>query len=37
MHAAHEANGPRFAHAILSAKELLALLPSEQIADVVVA
>jgi nicotinamidase-related amidase len=27
MHAAHEVNGPRFAHAILSAKELLPLLP----------
>jgi nicotinamidase-related amidase len=28
MHAAHEVNGPRFAHAILTAEELLALLPS---------
>jgi hypothetical protein len=29
MHAqAHEVNGPSFAHAILTAKELLALLPS---------
>jgi nicotinamidase-related amidase len=27
MHAAHEVNGPRFAHAILTTKELLALLP----------
>ena len=28
MHAAHEVNGPRFAHAILTTKELLALLPA---------
>ncbi len=28
MHAAHEVNGPRFAHAILTTEELLALLPS---------
>jgi nicotinamidase-related amidase len=27
MHAAHAVNGPRFAHAILSTKELLARLP----------
>jgi nicotinamidase-related amidase len=27
MHAAHEVNGPRFAHAILTPEELLALLP----------
>jgi hypothetical protein len=27
MHAAHEVNGPRFAHAILTTEELLALLP----------
>jgi hypothetical protein len=27
-HTAHEVNGPSFAHAILTAKELLALLPS---------
>jgi hypothetical protein len=28
MHVAHEVNGPRFAHAILTTGELLALLPS---------
>jgi nicotinamidase-related amidase len=28
MHAAHEVNGPRFAHAILTTGELLALLPA---------
>ena len=28
MHAAHEGNGPRFAHALLTTEELLALLPS---------
>jgi nicotinamidase-related amidase len=28
MHAAHEVNGPSFAHAILTTEELLALLPS---------
>jgi hypothetical protein len=28
MHAAHEVNEPRFAHAILTANELLALLPA---------
>ena len=28
MHAAHEVNGPRFAHAILATEELLALLPA---------
>ncbi len=27
MHAAHELNGPTFAHAILKTDELLALLP----------
>jgi hypothetical protein len=27
MHAAHEVNGPRFAHAILTTEERLALLP----------
>jgi nicotinamidase-related amidase len=27
MHAAHEVNGPRFAPAILTTQELLALLP----------
>ena len=27
MHAAHEVNGPRFAHAILTTEELLVLLP----------
>jgi hypothetical protein len=27
-HRAHEVNGPSFAHAILTAKELLVLLPS---------
>ena len=27
MHAAHEVNGPTFAHAILTTEELLALLP----------
>ena len=30
MHAAHEVNGPRFAHAILTTEELLALLPAIQ-------
>jgi hypothetical protein len=30
MHAAHEVNGPLFAHAILTTKELLGLLPAEQ-------
>ena len=30
MHAAHEVNGPRYAHAILATKELLALLPATQ-------
>jgi nicotinamidase-related amidase len=30
MHAAHEVNGPEFAHAILTTKELLSLLPTEQ-------
>jgi nicotinamidase-related amidase len=30
MHAAHEVNGPLFAHAILTTKELLILLPIEQ-------
>ena len=30
MHAAHEVNGPAFAHAILTTKELLVLLPAEQ-------
>jgi nicotinamidase-related amidase len=28
MHAAHEVNGPRFAHAILTTEELLAVLPA---------
>jgi hypothetical protein len=28
IHAAHEVNGPRIAHAILTTKELLAVLPS---------
>lgn len=28
MHAAHEVNGPRFAHAILTTEELFALLPA---------
>jgi nicotinamidase-related amidase len=28
MHAAHEINGPPFAHAILTTDELLALLPA---------
>ena len=28
MQAAQEVNGPRFAHAILTTKELLALLPA---------
>jgi len=28
MHAAHEVNGPRFADAILTTEELLALLPA---------
>lgn len=28
MQAAHEVNGPRFAHAILTTEELLALLPA---------
>jgi hypothetical protein len=30
MHAAHEVNGPTFAHAILTTNELLGLLPAEQ-------
>ena len=30
MHAALEVNGPQFAHAILSTKELLGILPEEQ-------
>jgi nicotinamidase-related amidase len=30
MHAALEVNGPQFAHAILTTKELLCLLPAEQ-------
>jgi hypothetical protein len=30
MHAAHAVNGPRFAHAILSTEELVALLPDWQ-------
>jgi nicotinamidase-related amidase len=30
MHAAHEVNGPRFAHAIPTTEELLALLPAAQ-------
>jgi hypothetical protein len=30
MHAAHEVNGPQFAHAILTTKELLDLLSAEQ-------
>jgi nicotinamidase-related amidase len=30
MHAAHEVNGPLFAHAILTTKELLGLFPAEQ-------
>ena len=30
MHAAHEVNGPLFAHAILTTKELLSLLPAKQ-------
>jgi hypothetical protein len=30
MHAAHEVNGPLFAHAILTTEELLALLPAAQ-------
>ena len=30
MHAALEVNGPQFAHAILTTKELLGLLPGEQ-------
>jgi len=30
MHAAHEVNGPEFAHAILTTRELLSLLPPEQ-------
>jgi nicotinamidase-related amidase len=30
MHAAHEVNGPAFAHAILTTKELMGLLPVEQ-------
>jgi hypothetical protein len=29
MHAAHELNGPDFAHAILTTAELVALLPHE--------
>ena len=28
MHAAHEVNGPSFAHTILTTEELLALLPA---------
>jgi nicotinamidase-related amidase len=28
MHAAHELNGPRLAHAVLTTAELLALLPA---------
>jgi nicotinamidase-related amidase len=28
MHAAHQVNGPRFAHAIVTTNELLALLPA---------
>ena len=31
MHAAHEVNGPRFTHAILTTEELLALLPAARI------
>src|SRR6266446_9327264 len=30
MHAAHAVNGPRFAHALLTTAELLALLPGTQ-------
>ena len=30
MHALLEVNGPQFAHAILTTKELLSLLPAEQ-------
>ena len=30
MHAAHEVNGPQFAHAILTTKDLIALLPKGQ-------
>jgi hypothetical protein len=30
MHAAHEVNGPTFAHSILTTNELLGLLPAEQ-------
>jgi len=30
MHAAHELNGPTFAHAILTTEELLALLHATQ-------
>jgi nicotinamidase-related amidase len=30
MHAVYEVNGPQFAHAILTTKELLSLLPAEQ-------
>ena len=30
MYAAHELNGPTFAHAILTTEELLALLPATQ-------
>jgi nicotinamidase-related amidase len=30
MHAAHEVNGPAFAHVILTTKELLGLLPAKQ-------
>jgi hypothetical protein len=30
MHAAHEVNGPRFAHSILTTEALLPLLPGTQ-------
>ena len=30
MHAAYEVNGPQFAHAILTTKELLGFIPAEQ-------
>ena len=30
MHAVYEVNGPQFAHAILTTKELLSLLPAKQ-------
>lgn len=33
MHAAHELNGPTYAHAILTTMELLAQLPSRSLAD----